>query len=157
MDPWLCLLTCVVYVFALLALRIFPPVPKNMKICVKDDVLPDGTKVYAGEWVTWSSYVMGRSELVWGKDAKDFKPSRWINNEKPSQGKFSSFHAGPRVCPGQQFATIQALTMIGMILQSFELRLVEPSKQPPHVVSLTMPMVEGMKVKVIRREKIAAC
>ncbi|KAF9981186.1 hypothetical protein BGZ65_004231, partial [Modicella reniformis] len=57
------------------ALRIYPSVPRNLKICVKDDVLPDGTKVHAGEWVTWSSYVMGRSERIWGPDAKKYKPS----------------------------------------------------------------------------------
>ncbi|KAF8934408.1 hypothetical protein BGZ58_005723 [Dissophora ornata] len=127
------------------SLRIFPSLPRNMKLCVKDDVLPDGTKIHAGEWVTWSSYVMGRSELVWGPDAKEFKPSRWINTERPSQGRFSSFHVGPRVCLGQQFATIEALTLIGMIFGSFELSLVEPSKAPPYGVSITMPMLEGLK------------
>jgi len=68
-----------------------------MKICVHDDVLPDGTKIHKGEWFTWSSWVMGRSERVWGPDAKEYKPSRWIDTEKPSQGKFNSFHVGPRV------------------------------------------------------------
>ena len=81
----------------LIGLRLYPVVPRNLKMCVKDDVLPDGTKIYKGEWFTWSSYVMGRSELVWGPDAKEYKPSRWIDTEKPSQGKFSSFHVGPRV------------------------------------------------------------
>ncbi|KAF9397291.1 hypothetical protein BGZ94_006343, partial [Podila epigama] len=75
-------------------LRLYPAVPRNLKMCVKDDVLPNGTKVYAGEWITWSSY---GNELVWGKDAKVYNPSRWLNADKPSQGKFNSFHLGPRV------------------------------------------------------------
>ncbi|KAF9351087.1 Protein kinase alk2 [Mortierella sp. NVP85] len=133
------------------ALRIYPSVPRNLKVCLKDDVLPDGTKVHAGEWVTWSSYVMGRSERIWGPDAKEYRPSRWINTEKPSQGKFNSFHAGPRVCLGQQFATIEALSMIGMILQKFEVSLVEPSKEPQYGVSVTFPMLDGLKIRVKRR------
>ncbi|KAI7819906.1 cytochrome P450 [Gamsiella multidivaricata] len=135
-----------------LGLRLYPSVPRNMKQCVQDDVLPDGTRIYKGEWFTWSSYVMGRSELIWGPDAKEYKPSRWINSEKPSQGKFSSFHAGPRVCIGQQFATIEAMTIIAMILSKLDITLVNPSKVPPYGVSLTMPMLEGLPVRIKRRQ-----
>ncbi|KAF9343628.1 Protein kinase alk2 [Mortierella sp. AD094] len=133
------------------SLRLYPSVPRNLKLCVQDDILPDGTKIHKGEWFTWSSYVMGRSELIWGPDAKEYKPSRWINSEKPSQGKFNSFHAGPRVCLGQQFATIEALTIIGMILSKLEIELVEPSKVPAYGVSITMPMLHGLPVRVRRR------
>jgi cytochrome P450 len=94
---------------------------------------------------------MGRSERIWGPDAKEYKPSRWINTEKPSQGKFSAFHVGPRVCLGQQFATIEVMSVIGMILQSFEISLVEPSKKAQYGISLTLPMVDGLKIRVKRR------
>ncbi|KAF9200280.1 hypothetical protein BGZ49_009501 [Haplosporangium sp. Z 27] len=133
------------------ALRIFPMVPRNLRNCVNDDVLPDGTKVYAGEWVTWSTYVMGRSERIWGPDAKEYKPSRWINTEKPSQSKFNSFHAGPRVCLGQQFATVEALTIMGMVLQKFEITLEDPSRVPRYKPSLIFPMAGGLGVRVSRR------
>ncbi|KAK3821894.1 MAG: cytochrome P450 [Benniella sp.] len=133
------------------ALRIYPVSPRNLKVCVKDDVLPDGTKIHVGEWVAWSSYVMGRSERIWGPDAKEYRPSRWINAEKPSQGKFPAFHVGPRVCLGQQFATIEAMSMLGMILQSFEINLAEPSKEAKYGVSVTFPMVDGLGIRVKRR------
>ncbi|KAG0370331.1 Protein kinase alk2 [Mortierella sp. AD032] len=94
------------------ALRIFPSVPRNLKLCVKDDILPDGTKMYAGEWFTWSSYVMGRSEKIWGPDA---------------------------------------LTLVGMILQKFEMTLVDSAKIPHYGVSLTFPMLEGLPMRVHRR------
>ncbi|KAG0041906.1 hypothetical protein BGZ83_001163 [Gryganskiella cystojenkinii] len=136
------------------SLRLYPSVPRNLKICVKDDVLPDGTKIYKGEWFTWSSYVMGRSELVWGSDAKEYKPSRWIGTEKPSQGKFNSFHAGPRVCVGQQFATIEALTWMGMILSKYRIELVEPGVEPAYGTSVTFPMLNGLPVRVHRRKDI---
>ncbi|KAK3821893.1 MAG: cytochrome P450 [Benniella sp.] len=133
------------------ALRLYPVTPRNLKICVKDDVLPDGTRIHVGEAVGWSPYVMGRSERIWGPDAKEYKPSRWINAEKPSQGKFPAFHVGPRVCLGQQFATIEAMSMIGMILQSFEISLAEPSKEAKYGVSITFPMVDGLGIRVKRR------
>jgi len=94
---------------------------------------------------------MGRSERIWGPDAKQYKPSRWINTEKPSQGKFPAFHVGPRVCLGQQFATIEAMSIIGMIHQSFEISLAEPSKEAKYGISVTFPMVDGLGIRVKRR------
>ncbi|KAF9101623.1 hypothetical protein BGX27_011397 [Mortierella sp. AM989] len=135
------------------ALRIFPVIPRNMRYCENDDILPDGTKVYKGEYVTWSSYVMGRSEALWGADAREYKPSRWMNTEKPSPTKFSAFHAGPRVCLGQQFAVNEALTVISMIFQSFNLELEDPYRVPAFRPSLAFPMVDGLNVRVIRRSK----
>ena len=66
-------------------------------MCVKDDVLPNNIPIYAGDFVSWNVQYMGRNETIWGNDAKQFIPERWLNNgSKPSQFKFISFHAGPR-------------------------------------------------------------
>lgn len=78
------------------ALRLYPAVPKNQRTCVEDDVLPSGTPVYKGEVVGWSSYAMGRDEQIWGSDAKEYNPERWMTGEKPSSSKFVAFHLGPR-------------------------------------------------------------
>ncbi len=56
-------------------LRLWPSVPADMKFCVRDDVLPDGTQIPAGAGVVWAPYVMGRLESIWGPDALDF---RWV-------------------------------------------------------------------------------
>lgn len=78
------------------ALRLYPSVPKNSKSCVEDDILPGGIKVYKGDRVGWSSWVMGRETAIWGPDAKEYKPERWLSGEKPSSAKFNAFHLGPR-------------------------------------------------------------
>jgi cytochrome P450 len=41
-------------------LRLYPPVPGDPKLCLKDDVLPNGLRVPAGSYLTWSAFVMGR-------------------------------------------------------------------------------------------------
>ncbi|KAF8981543.1 hypothetical protein BGZ46_002623 [Entomortierella lignicola] len=133
------------------AIRVYPAVARNVRYCEKDDVLPDGTKVYKGEWISWSPFAMSRNESIWGPDAKEYKPSRWIGTERPPTSKFNSFHTGPRICPGQQFATVEALTIMGMILQSFELKLVDPTVKPKYVPSLAFPMAGGLSVRVTRR------
>src|SRR5690348_11825435 len=40
-------------------LRLYPQVPRNAKECISDDVLPDGTVIYKGELVGFSTYAMG--------------------------------------------------------------------------------------------------
>ncbi|KAF9371986.1 hypothetical protein CPC16_002719 [Podila verticillata] len=133
------------------ALRLSPPVPRALRQCVRDDVLPDGTRVYAGEYVTWGGYVMGRSESIWGPDALEYKPSRWLGSVKPSANKFVSFHGGPRVCVGQQFAILQAQTIVALIFQSFEVRLEDPAKIATYAPSLTLPIQGGLKIRLKRR------
>lgn len=85
-------------------LRLYPAVPGNRKQALKDDVLPDGTVVYKGDEITFQPFCQGRHEKVWGPDAKEFKPERWISEKgdliKMDGGKFVAFHAGPRVCLG---------------------------------------------------------
>ncbi|KAF9120501.1 hypothetical protein BGW39_011317 [Mortierella sp. 14UC] len=138
-------------------LRMYPPLPRNFKTCVQDDILPDGTKIYAGEMFSWSSYVMGRSEKLWGPDVKEFKPSRWLGREKAvSMSKFNSFHLGPRTCVGQGFAVLEALTIVGLVLQQFELSLVEPGKLPAYGLGTTLAMRNGLPVRVARRRPVEA-
>lgn len=104
-------------------LRLYPPVPKNVKTAVEDDVLPGGVKVYKGDVIGISSYCLGRNKAVWGEDAELFVPERWLvddqdkehhhqGNDKANKSpfgkfraespyKFTSFNAGPRLCLGQ--------------------------------------------------------
>ncbi|KAF9965338.1 hypothetical protein BGZ70_005028 [Mortierella alpina] len=133
------------------ALRLYPSVPRNLKVAVQDDVWPDGTKVYKGEFVSWSSWTMGRSTKIWGSDAKEYQPERWMVGEKPSATKFPGFHAGPRTCLGQQFATIEAVTIMGMLFQKFTFELVDPHTEPGYVPGLTLPMAKGLPMRIKRR------
>ncbi|KAF9582318.1 hypothetical protein BGW38_000355 [Lunasporangiospora selenospora] len=133
-------------------LRLYPPVPQNMKVCVEDDILPGGVKIYKGEKFGWSTWAMGRSTANWGPDACEFKPERWLNGDKPSQAKFASFHHGPRTCLGQQFATIEAITIMSMLVQKFRFELMDPKFEPSYSNSLTLPMAGGLPVRVLRRQ-----
>lgn len=78
------------------ALRLYPSVPRNIKVCVQDDVLPNGVEIRKGEFFQWSSWTMGRSTEIWGPDAKEYHPERWLDGTKNSPAKFPAFHAGPR-------------------------------------------------------------
>ena len=40
---------------------------------------------------------MGRMESLWGNDAHEFRPERFLDEPQPSQYKFIAFNAGPRI------------------------------------------------------------
>ncbi|KAF9084984.1 hypothetical protein BGX23_010063 [Mortierella sp. AD031] len=132
-------------------LRLYPSVPQNLKRCVQDDILPGGVPVYKGENIGWCSWAMGRMEALWGPDAKEFKPERWLTGEKPSSAKFTSFHLGPRTCLGKSFAQLEAITITSMLMQKFTFELVEPDVEPRYIPALTLPMDKGLPMRVKHR------
>jgi cytochrome P450 len=48
-------------------LRLYPSVPSDPKYVVKDDVLPTGHKVYAGQQIAYNPFSMGRLPSIWGE------------------------------------------------------------------------------------------
>ncbi len=72
---------------------------------LNDDVFPDGTPVKKGNMVMYSAYAMGRMEYIWGSDACEFKPSRWLKDgvvQLESPFKFTAFQVN--------FQTVQSLS-----------------------------------------------
>ncbi|CEP14836.1 hypothetical protein [Parasitella parasitica] len=135
-------------------LRLYPSVPNNQKYALNVDILPDGTPIRKGDYVMWCPWAQGRTEAVWGPDAKEFKPERWITAygelRRESQGQWPAFHAGPRVCLGQNLATLEALVAMVFLVKRYRFRLV-PGQNITYQVSLTLPMKEGMRVYVHKR------
>ncbi|KAM0009677.1 putative abieta-7,13-dien-18-ol hydroxylase [Helianthus debilis subsp. tardiflorus] len=66
------------------------------RVADMDDTLPDGFKLKKGDGVYYISYAMGRMAHIWGDDAYDFKPERWLNDngvfQPESPFKFIAFH-----------------------------------------------------------------
>ena len=59
---------------------------------------------------------INRSEELWGPDAKEFKPERWLDDESgipPKAKEVQGYHHlltftdGPRVCLGRHFAVAE--------------------------------------------------
>ncbi|KAI8065270.1 cytochrome P450 [Gongronella butleri] len=136
-------------------LRLYPSVPVNQKYALNDDVWPDGTPINKGDYVIWSPYAEARNEAVWGPDAKHFRPERWINDDgdmrRETQGRWPVFHAGPRVCLGQNLALLEALAAVSVLLKRYKFTLV-PGNEVAYKPSLTLPMKNGLKVTIDPRK-----
>ncbi|TMX05915.1 hypothetical protein EJD97_000049 [Solanum chilense] len=139
-------------------MRLYPPVAWDSKHALVDDILPDGTRIKAGNRVTYFPYGMGRMENLWGKDRLEFKPERWMHNTEEDEGasnlyKFPVFQAGPRVCLGKELAFIQMKYVVSAILKRFH--ITPASSDPPLFLPLlTAHMAGGFNIFVHKNKNI---
>ncbi|EUC57271.1 cytochrome P450 family monooxygenase pc-3 [Rhizoctonia solani AG-3 Rhs1AP] len=119
-------------------LRLFPPVPVNLREASKSTVLKVNGKQYyipAGTSVIWSTLLMHRRKDLWGTDADEFDPERWLDDRLKKYVTsnpfiFLPFNAGPRICLGQQFAYNEASFFLCRLLQRVESIELAPDAQP---------------------------
>jgi len=99
------------------ALRLWPVVPGNTRISIRDTVLPvgggpDGKSpifVPKDTPVGYNVWSMHRRTDFFGEDALEFKPERW---EKLLPGcEYLPFNGGPRICIGKPALTIMTTCM----------------------------------------------
>lgn len=124
---------------AMEGLRLHPPVPCDSKFAIRADSWPDGTRIPAGSLVTYLPLSMGRSELLWGPDAAEFKPERFLTTE-PSPYKYSVFNAGPRMCLGKPLALMTMKLVMAHVLPRYHFKDVQG-----HSGELDWYMVQKMK------------
>ena len=96
-------------------------------------------------------YTMGRMECYWGTNAHRFDPSRHLNKPRPSPYILTAFHAGPRICLGQQLAYTEAKYVLVKLVLNFYIEVVDQSEVVPVQDLLTLAMKDGVKVKLTPR------
>ena len=134
------------------------PVGYQIQVTAKtDDVLPDGVHVPEGTRMALSVYSLGRSKAVYGEDAEEFRPERWIPFKQPDQYVFPMFKAGRRICPGKDMALLEMGVAAAVLLQSFSPQVVDP-KDVTISCKLTMACrqkesgEDGLVLRLIPRE-----
>ncbi|KAK8595430.1 hypothetical protein V6N13_016799 [Hibiscus sabdariffa] len=137
------------------SMRLYPPVPVDTKVCLNDDILPDGTFIAKGWLFTYHTYAMGRMEAIWGKNCDEYFPERWLDeNGKYKQEnpfRFPIFHGGPRMCLGKDMAYIQMKSIVAAVMEKFGVEVLGKDKCPQHLLSLTLRMKGGLPVRVSGR------
>lgn len=107
-----------VHCVALEVLRLHPSVTNDPRYAVAEDVLPDGTRIPAGAGFDLCFYSMGRSEHIWGQDALQFRPERFLDQKEPSAFAYPVFNAGPRMCLGKPLALMNMKLAMSILLTS---------------------------------------
>jgi len=125
------------------ALRLWPPVPFDVKMAFEDDVLPGGWKVPALAQVAYCPYNMGRDAQRY-PEPQAFRPERWIPFTAPSQHEFPVFQAGPRICLGMDMALFEAKTATVELLRHCRFEIV-PGQDITYGDKLTMDIKSNGK------------
>lgn len=87
-------------------LRLRPPVPAVRRNAIRDTEvcgyrIPKGARVGCGFWA------INQAKVLWGEDAREFKPERWLEGDNKAFGgadnrtAFMTFGWGRRACVGK--------------------------------------------------------
>ncbi|KAL6580488.1 hypothetical protein OROMI_008512 [Orobanche minor] len=138
-------------------LRLYPSVPADGKVCFSDDTFPDGFSVKKGNLVAYVPYSMGRMKSLWGEDAEEFRPERWLDQNgifhHESSFKFTAFQAGPRICLGKEFAYRQMKVSAAVLLSAFSFKLADETKPVNYRTMLSLQIDGGLHLRANSRMK----
>ena len=102
---------------------------------------PNGQKVklIPGTQVWIPSWLLHRSEALWGKDVLEFNPDReWLPEEtwfgksfggtNPASHRFAPFTFPPRGCIGMNFAQMESRVILSKMFREYTFEFAEPTK-----------------------------
>ncbi|XP_028763794.1 cytochrome P450 CYP72A219-like isoform X3 [Neltuma alba] len=122
-------------------LRLYPPAPLVMRVVSKDTRLGN-LSLSSGTQVAIPIIVVQQDPQFWGEDAKEFNPQRFsegISKAAKNQTSYLPFTLGPRICPGQNFALLEAKMALSLILQKFSFELSPSYTHSPSIVLTLHP------------------
>ncbi|THU90365.1 cytochrome P450 [Dendrothele bispora CBS 962.96] len=161
-------------------MRMHPPVDEGTRIAKENDVIPLSTPlsllsstpgklttsvvIPKGTLVSVSIACVNRSNVLWGPDAKSFKPERWLDNGLSGDGSSGipktakeisghrhllTFSDGPRICLGKGFALTEFKVVLSFLIRHYIFEFEEGAAHTPKIVLhqsiLPRPKVEGQE------------
>ncbi|PPQ77754.1 hypothetical protein CVT25_011188 [Psilocybe cyanescens] len=103
------------------SLRVMPPVPLTVRVAAKTEYI-DGVLIPKGTLFWIPIRIVNTWKKIWGEDAEEFNPARWLNLPKDYHPTFSmlSFIAGPHACIGKTMAIIEMKAVLAALIVNFE-------------------------------------
>jgi cytochrome P450 len=126
------------------SMRVLPPVPLHPRIVARDSEL-GGHALPAGSEIFLSIFHMHHDPAVFPRP-RAFMPRRW-ETSKPSVYEYNPFSAGPRMCIGASFATMEIKIVLATLLQRFRVELPDGARVDPRV-AITMAPRRGLRMRV---------
>ena len=142
-------------------LRYLSPVPQTVREAAHDTTIlgqpvPKGTRIAIAPWAT------NRDPALWGPDASQFNPDRWMpkgeGDKSAASGgasnnfAFLTFLHGPRSCIGQSFAKAEFACILAAWVGRFEFDLQNEEDRDENNIEIkggiTARPAKGMHVRV---------
>lgn len=115
------------------ALRLYPPAAIIVRRVIEPFDL-GGERLTTGTLVVIPIYAVHRHQSLW-EAPHVFDPERFRPEEAARRHRyaFMPFGAGPRVCIGLEFAMLEAVTILAVLLRDLRFTSCDPSPPPPRM------------------------
>lgn len=157
-------------------LRLYPPVPLTRRTSCRDTTIL-GHHVPKNSDILLVPAAVNVSKELWGEDALEFKPERWLGPGKANSGGAvsnfanmtflhgkwprsflsSALHnsriSGPRSCIGQSFAKAEFACLIAILVRQFQFEFVDEQGLKPEILPGFLWKMKGdfnLRTKVLR-------
>ena len=103
-------------------LRLWPTAPAFFRRPLEDTTV-GGYEFAAGTPIMALSMALHRQKDIWGADAEEFDPEHFAPERRAAlpPNAFKPFGTGARACIGRQFALQEAVLVLAMVVQRFDL------------------------------------
>ncbi|KAM7198734.1 benzoate 4-monooxygenase [Naviculisporaceae sp. PSN 640] len=102
--------------------------------------LPNGVSIPGGSniGVGLNPYILSRNTTVFGSDAEDFRPDRWLRKSGEDSDEWNArmrlqrsvadftFGAGSRICLGRNLAIVESYKILATLLNRYDMRFEGP-------------------------------
>ena len=134
------------------ALRLWPTAAGFRRHAKEDTVIGGGRYAITKDLAMMVfSPMLHRDQSIWGEDAEEFNPDHTTPERMSTipPNAYKPFGTGQRACIGRQFALQEAVLVLGMLLQRFEL-IKDPNYRLHTKVTLTVKPAD-LYIQVKRR------
>jgi cytochrome P450 len=131
-------------------LRFYPFVPFATRVASKDNTIL-GTFVPKGTVVAFAAHATNHDKSLWGPDADQFNPERWMGPGRARSGgsstnyAFLTFSAGAKSCIGQGWTRSELACLVAATVGRFSIELANPEEKRLKV-GKTMKLHAGVNV-----------
>ncbi|PYH81911.1 cytochrome P450 [Aspergillus uvarum CBS 121591] len=121
------------------------------RVCPPGGKIINGHHIPAGTEMACHAYTLQRSVEVYGSDANEFRPERWLESAQRTrelEAAQFTFSVGPRTCLGKDVATLEMWKLIPEIIRQFDIEFIDPGK---YVVVGGIVWNEGLMGRFVAR------
>jgi hypothetical protein len=106
----------------------------------------------------WFAQWFNRNKGVWGEDADEFRPERWLKGEGEAEEEYKArlqrmnaaelaFGGGSRICMGRNLALVEVYKIVATLVNRYEIELAHPEKEW-HVICRWFMRQKGLETKI---------
>ncbi|GMS88843.1 hypothetical protein PENTCL1PPCAC_11018, partial [Pristionchus entomophagus] len=123
----------------------------NSRQCMKETEVC-GLIIEKGTNIQVDTYGLHFNPSIWGEDATEFKPERWLDaDRRVPPHAYIPFGVGPRICIGMRLAMMEEKIALAHILRKFDIVKGTTATELELQGSLTITPVE-VPVKIVPRK-----